>query len=85
MTLPPDLHAGDERVPYVACLLTFFVLLQAVAGGRDPVTVLVCAGAYFAGAFLIQESPWTVRVANAAAFTAILASLGFVLGLAFRP
>jgi hypothetical protein len=65
--------------------MAFFVLLQAAAGGRDPVAVPVCAGAYFAGALLIQESPWTVRVANAAAFTAMVASLGFVLGLAFRP
>lgn len=82
MTLPPDPHAGDERVVHVACLLTVFLLLQAVAfAGHSRVAVLVAAGVYFTATALVQDGPASTRLLNAAVFSAMLTLLGFGLGL----
>jgi hypothetical protein len=80
--LPVDPHVSDEQVPYVACVLGFFLLLQATAfAGHSRLAVLVCAGAYFAGAVLVQSGPAHVRLGNATALTAVLTLLGYGLGL----
>jgi hypothetical protein len=80
--LPPDPHAGDERVVYVACLLSFFLLLQAVAfAGHSRVAVLVSVGVYFTATAFVQDGPASDRLVNAALFTAMLTLLGFGLGL----
>jgi hypothetical protein len=81
--LPADPHARDERVLYAACLLAFFLLLQATAfAGHSRVAVLVSTAVYFAGTFLVQGGPAHVRLVNAAAFTAMLTLLGYGIGLA---
>jgi hypothetical protein len=85
VTTPPDPPVGDEWVPLVACLLAIVLLLQAVAGGQSRRAVLVCAGVYFAATVLVQGGRVSVRLLNAATFTAMLAGLGFLLGLAIRP
>ena len=83
MKQPPDPHAGDERVLYVACLLTFFLLLQAAAfAGHSRLGALGSTGVYFAGTVLVQGGPAHVRLVNAAAFTAVLTLLGYGLGFA---
>lgn len=81
--LPPDPHASDERVLYVACLLVFFVFLQAAAfAGHSRVAVFVSSGGYFAGAVVAQGGPAHARLVNAAALSAMLTLLGYGLGLA---
>lgn len=75
-------HVGDEGVPYVACLSALCVVVQGAAGGRDPRTVLVCAGVHFASAFLVQDGPPSTRVGSAVVFTVLLTILGVGFGLA---
>lgn len=86
MRLPPDPRASDEWVPYVACLLAFFLLLQAAAfAGHSRVAVLVSIGVYFAATALVQGGPARVRLVCAAVFTTMLTLLGFGLGLVILP
>lgn len=75
-------HVTDEGIPYLACLNALFLVVQGASGGREPVTVLVCVGVYFATAFLVQDGTPTTRVGSAAVFTALLATMGAGFGLA---